>query len=167
MPTLLLRFWKPLAGLALLICAYGWAHHAGFESGRAVERADWQPRFAAAERARDEANAAAHRTEELSSQISQTAEAEHAKTVASLNLRAADAERRYADILRKHSASSRCGAVPQDGGAAGNPDATRASSELIDRTSKDFGSLARRCESDSAALTSLQEWIKAQQALLK
>lgn len=163
--ALVLRFWKPIIGAALLIGAVWFLHHRGYESGYAASEAKWQERFAAAERARDEANAAARQKEADSKALSQTAEAEYAKTVASLNLRAADAERRYASILRQHSAGSGSCAVSQDGGATSGADATRASSELIDRASRDFASLARRCESDSAALTSLQEWVRSQQAL--
>src|ERR1043166_6093454 len=112
MPTLLLRFWPYLAGLIAIIGLAGYLHHAGFESGRAAERADWRPRFAAAERARDEANAAARHTEALSIQKSQTAEAEHEKKVASLNLRADAAEQRYASLLRQRPARASCSAVP-------------------------------------------------------
>ena len=164
--AMLVRFWKPLVGAALLIGSGWYLHHAGYESGHAASEAHWQPLFAQAERARDAANLAARQKEADSTRLSQTAEAEHAKTVASLNLRAADAEHRYASLLRQHSAGSRCGAVPKDGGAAGDPDAAGASSQLIDRTSRDFAALARRCESDAAALTDLQEWVRGQRAIL-
>jgi len=167
MLPLLLKFWKPLAGAALLIGSGLWVHHAGYESGHAASEAHWQPLFAEAERARDAANLVARQKEESSIRLTQTAEAEHAKTVASLNLRAADAERRYASLLRQHSAGRGCVAVPKDGGPAGEPDAAGASSQLIDRTSRDFAALARRCESDAAALTDLQEWVRGQIQILR
>lgn len=164
--SLLARFWKPLAGAALLIGASLYLHHAGYESGYAASEAQWQPRFAEAARARDAANTVARRKEADSTALSVQSEKQHDETIASLNLRAADAEHRYASLLRQHSAGPRSGAVPQDCSAAGDADATRASSELIDRTSKDFGSLARRCESDAATLTDLQEWVRGQRAIL-
>jgi hypothetical protein len=160
-----LRFWPYLAGAALLIGSGWYLHHAGVVSGHAASEAHWRPLFAAAERARDDANLAALRKEADSTRLSQTAEAEHAKNVASLNLRAADAEHRYASLLRQHSAGASCSAVREDGGPASNADAARESSELIDRTSRDFASLARRCESDAAALTDLQRWVSDQHDL--
>lgn len=164
--ALLARFWKPLAGAALLIGSGWYLHHAGYEAGHAASEAHWQPLFAEAERARDAANQAARQKEADSTRLSQTAEAEHAKILAYLNLRAADAEHRYASLLRQHSAGPSCGAVPKDGGPAGDPDAAGASSQLIDRTSRDFAALARRCESDAAALTDLQHWVTEQRNLL-
>src|SRR4051812_28872032 len=92
--ALLARFLKPLAASALLIGLGWYIHHAGYVSGHAASEAHWQPLFAQAERARDAANLVAHQKEVDSKALSQTAEAEHAKTVASLNLRAADADQR-------------------------------------------------------------------------
>ena len=164
--ALIRRFW-PLAVVILLIGAGLYYGHTRYESGYAASEAIRLAEHLAAERALAAANEKARRTEADSKALSDQSERQHAETIASLNLRAADAERRYASILREHPANSGSCAVPKDGGAASDPDATRASSELIDRTSRDFAALARRCEADAAALSQLQEWIRDQQALLK
>lgn len=164
---LLGRFWPHLLIAAAIIGAGAYLRHSGYESGYAASEVQWRERFAAAERLRAEANEKARQTEADSIALTQTAEAEHAKTLASINLRAADAEHRYASLLRQHSTGSRSCAVRQDGGAAPDADATRASSELIDRTSRDFSALARRCESDAAALTELQRWVTEQRAIFQ
>ena len=163
--ALLSRFWQPLAAIALVIGAWAWAHHQGFESGYAASEAHYTPLIAAAERARDAANSAARQKEADSKALSQQIEARHVEIEASLSSRADAAEHRYADILRHRSANSSCGAVPKDGGPATDPDATRASSELVDRTSRDFRDLARRCESDASQLSQLQDWIRGQLAI--
>lgn len=161
------RFWKPLAAVALIIGAWAWAHHTGYESGYAASEAHWRPAFDEATRARDAANAKARQTESDSSALSSQTEKAHGEQIASLNLRAADAEHRYASLLRQHPANSCRGAVRENGGATPESDAAGASSELIDRTSRDFAALARRCESDAAALTDLQGWIRGQQVILR
>lgn len=159
---LLRRFWKPLAAAVLIICAGAYLHHRWYSAGAAARDAYWQPQFDAAQRALTAANAKARQQEADSKALSAQSEKQHAEKIASLDSRIADAERRYASLLRKHPAGSSCVTVPSDGGAAGDADAARASSELIDRTGRDFASLARRCEADAAALTDLQEWVRGQ-----
>ena len=166
MPALLLRFWPHLLIAVVITCGALYLHRHGYESGYAASEAQWQERFAAAERLRAAADERARRKEAGSIALTQKAEAEHEKTLASINLRAADAERRYASLLRQHSAAASSGTVRQDSGAAANPDATSASSELVDGVGRDFAALARRCESDAAALTDLQEWVRGQRAIL-
>lgn len=39
--TLLLRFWKPIAGAAVLLLALWAIHHHGYTSGKATVQADW------------------------------------------------------------------------------------------------------------------------------
>ena len=164
---LLRRFWKPLAGAALLIGSGWYLHHAGYESGHAASEAHWQPLFAQAERARDAANLAAHQKEADSTRLSQTAEAEHAKTVASLNLRAADAERSNLSLVRQLAARSRCSAVREASGPAAVPDAAPASDERLAGAADRFTDLARRCESDARQLAELQGWVTGQLGILR
>lgn len=159
------KTWPYFLGAALILGLAWWAHHRIYESGYAASEAKWQPRFAQAERELKAANEKARRQEEDSRALSDRIEEQHAKTVASLTSRAADAERRYASILRQHSAGSRGDAVPQDGGAAGDADAARALDLRNERAAKDFGRLARGCEADAAALTDLQQWVRGQLAL--
>jgi hypothetical protein len=164
--ALIARFWPHLLVAAAIIGAGLWLRHSGYESGYAASEVQWLERFAAAERAREAADERARQKEAGSIALTQMAEAEHAKTLASINLRAAGAERRYASLLRQRSAASGGCAVRQDSGATSDADATRAGSELIDRTSRDFAALARRCESDAAALTDLQQWVTEQRAII-
>lgn len=161
------KLWPYLLGAALILSGAWYLHHRWYSEGAEARDAYWKPLFDAAERAREAATEKARRQEEDSKALSQASEAHYAETVSSLNLRAADAERRYASLLRQRPAGSCSGAVREDGGPAGNADATRASSELVDRTSRDFAALARRCEGDAAALTDLQEWVRGQQAILR
>lgn len=160
------KLWPYLLGAAAILGATWWVYHHGYESGYAASEAKWQARFDAAEHALTAANEKARQTEQSSRALTDQIEKQHAETIASLNLRAADAERRYASLLRKYSAGSGSDAVRQDGGAPGNTDAAGPSSELIDRTGRDLAALARRCESDAAALTDLQEWIRGQRAIV-
>lgn len=160
------KLWPYPLGAAVILGAAWWIHHRGYESGFAASEAKWQPRFDAAERELTAANEKARRKEEDSKALSEQSEKQHAEKLASLNLRIDAAERRYASLLRQHSASASCGAVRQDGGAPRDADATGPSSELIDRTGRDFAALARRCEADAAALTDLQEWVRGQRAIL-
>lgn len=164
---ILRRFWPYLAGLALITGAWMWAHHSGYESGYAASEAHWQPLFATAERERDAANADARRKEASSKALSQTVEAEHAKTVASLNLRAADAERSNLSLVRELAARSRCGAVREASGSPAKPDATAQGDERLDRAAAGFTDLARRCESDAHQLAELQGWVRAQIVILR
>lgn len=165
--SLVMRFWKLLAG-ALVILAAGWfLHHRGYESGFAASEAKWQPLFAAAEKARDVANEKARRKEEDSIQLAQMAEAEHAKTVASLNLRAADAERSNLSLVRQLAARSRCGGLPKASGPTAIPDDATAGGERLAGAAGRFTDLARRCESDARQLAELQEWVTGQLGILR
>jgi hypothetical protein len=163
--SLLLRFWPYLTGLTLLIGAATYMHHAGYESGYAASEAHYRPLFDAADKARAAADARARTLDQASKALSAKTEADYAASVSSLNLRVADAERRYAGILRQRPTSASCRTGPGDGASAGGADAAGASDELIERTSRDFGTLVRRCEADATTLTALQKWVREQQAL--
>jgi len=162
---LLSRVWPYLLIVAALSGAAWWLHHSGYESGYAAAEAKWQPRFAAAEEARAAADAKARQMEEDSKALSERSSRRYDETLASLNLRAADAERRYSKLLRDSSARASCGAVPQDGPAAGDSDAAAASDQRSDRIGRALAGLARRCEGDARSLAELQSWVRDQFAL--
>lgn len=162
---LLRKFWPYLLAAALVIGAGVWLHHRGYESGFAASEANWKPRFDAAERARDTANARADALQLASKHLSDEYESRHAQTVASLTARAADAEQRTAGLVRQLSARSRCSTLPPSSGSSPVPDATPASDPIADRASKDLVELARRCESDARTLAELQDWVTDQRAI--
>lgn len=162
---LLSRFWPWLAVAVALSGAALLLNHAGYKSGYAASEARWQRAFVAAEHARDEANARAAVQEANSKALSDQIEKQHAQTVASLNLRAADAERRITGLLRQRPASSRCSSMPEAGRPATEPDAIPSGDELADRTGNALAQLARRCEADASALGALQQWVLEQRAL--
>jgi hypothetical protein len=98
------------------------------------------------------ADAKARRKETDSIQLAQIAEAEHAKTVASLNLRAADADKRIRALSVRLAAASTCGVeMSSASGAAAEPDAASASAERAERGGASLSDTARRCELDAAA----------------
>jgi hypothetical protein len=163
--ALLARFWKPLACLALVIGAWALAHHQGYESGYAASEAKWQPAFAAAERARDAANAVARQKEASSTALSQQAEVDHEKAVASLTLRAHDADERIRDLVRQLAASASRGRVPTLSGPA---TVITGPAESDQRASEAGGSIARTgadCEADAITLAGLQRWVTEQRAI--
>jgi len=165
--SLLSRFGPYLVALAALSGAAWWLHHQGYESGYAASEAKWQPRFDAAERAKAVADEMARRKEAYSTALSQKVEAEHEKAVASLNLRAADADKRLRALsLRLATASARRCEVPPIPGAALQPD---AAAEVI-RRAEDAGgrisSVGAACESDAATLAALQRWVTEQRAII-
>jgi len=155
----LLRFWPYLAGAALVIGASWFLHHRGFESGYAASEAKWQPLFAAAEKARDAANEKARHKEEDSIQLSRMAEAEHEKSVASLTLRAADADKRIRALGVRLAAASACRVeVSSAPGSSAEPDAASAGIARADRAGASISDTGRRCELDASALAAWQQF---------
>jgi hypothetical protein len=164
---LLRKFWPWLAGVVIVVGSDWYFHHSGYISGYASSQAQWQTRFAEAERARDAANAKARQQETESTAITQKAEADHEKDMASLTLRAADAEQRIRALgVRLAAASARRCEVPAVSGAAAVPDAARASAERAERAAASIGDTGRRCEADAIALANLQRWLTEQKAVL-
>jgi hypothetical protein len=165
--ALLLRFWKPLAAVALVIGAALILHHRGYESGYAAAEARWQGRFAAAERAREAADEKAHRKEADSSLLTQKVDAEHEKAVASLTSRAIAADQRIRDLsVRLAAASARRGEVCPAPGASGKPDSATASVERAQRAGASISDVGRRCELDALSLAALQRWVTEQRAII-
>lgn len=156
---LLSRVWPYLAGAALLIGAGLYLRHTGYESGYAASEAKWQTLFAAAEKARDAANEKARRKEEDSTRISQTAEAEHAKTVASLTLRAADADKRIRALGLRIAAASACRVeVSTAPGSAAQPDGATESEQRASEAGGRVAAAGADCELDAAAKVEWQRF---------
>jgi hypothetical protein len=164
---LLRKFWPWLAGAVLVVGSDWYFHHSGYVSGYASSEAQWQARFTEAERAREAANEKARQQETESIVVTQKAEADHEKAVASLNLRAADAEQRIHDLgVRFAAVSARGCKVPAVSGATAIPDAAPASTERVERAAASIGDTGRRCEADAVALSDLQRWLAGQRAIL-
>lgn len=165
--VVLRRFWPYLLGAVAVIGASWYFHHAGYESGYAASEAQWQPRFAEAGRARDAANAKARQQETESTALTQKAEVDHEKAVASLTLRAADADQRIRALgVRLAAAGARRCEVPPISGAATVPDAAPPSTERAERAGASISDTGRRCEADAIALAALQRWLTEQRAIL-
>ena len=165
---LLRRFWPYVAASAALIGSGWYLHHTGYGSGYAASEAQWQARFAEAERARDAANAKAHQQEIESTALTQKAETDHEKAVESLTLRAADADQRIRALgvrLAAAASAGRC-AVPPVSGASPVADAAPASTERAERAGASISDTGRRCEADAIALGALQRWLTEQRAVL-
>lgn len=156
--TLLARFWPHLLAAAAIIGAGVYLHHRGYESGFAASEAKWQPLFAAAEKARDAANEKARRKEEDSIQLARMAEDEYEKSVASLTLRAADADKRIRALSVRVAASACRVEVSPTAGTAAVPDAAAASLARADGAGASISDTGRRCELDSAALAGWQRF---------
>jgi hypothetical protein len=168
MPTLLLKLWPYLAGLALLSGGALWLHHSGYESGHAASEASWTQRFAEAERARDAANLAARNKEADSNRLTQMAEAEYAATLQTLHETSAAADQRIRALSVRIAAASasRCN-VPALPGAPAVPDAAAASTARADGAGSRISDTGRRCERDAITLANLQAWLRGQQAILR
>lgn len=166
--TLLLRLWPYLAGAALFIGGAAYLNHRGYAAGYAASEAKWQPLWKAADIARAEANARAATQEAQSKILTAAREKEYDEVVASIALRADAADGRVRDLMRQLSTTHPGGCqLPQTGGTPANPDAASSFNERSERAGSDLVALARRCEEDAAALTSLQKWIREQLALFQ
>jgi hypothetical protein len=155
--SLLARFWKPLLG-ALVVLSVLWM---AFNHGRQVERAEWEPKFAAAERAKAEADARAEAKEGLARRLAAESDTRYADTIFRLNERAADTGRDIRQLVRLIT-SARGQQVPADGAPAGSPDAATAGDERLAGAADRFTDLARRCESDAQQLAELQRYVTGQ-----
>lgn len=157
---LLLRFWPYLAGAALLIGGGLWLHHRGYESGYAASEGKWRPLFSAAEKARDAANEMARRKEEDSKALSEQIERQYGETMASLNLRAADADQRLRALsVRLATARSGCSQVPAAAGTPAVPDGAPTGSERAERAGASIAGTGKRCELDAAKVIALQRYV--------
>lgn len=167
MLPLLLRFWPYLAGAALVIAAYGWAHHAGYESGYAASEAKWQPKFAAAERERDAANARTQMKEAESTHAVAESQRRIDETQKALHDRLADADSRLRALsLRYTAASARRCEMPQAPGASPIPDATARSNERAERAGASIAATGGRCERDAARLAEALRIYTEQRAII-
>lgn len=157
---LLARFWKPLAGILIAAVVVGLI----YRQGRLAERAVWEPKFAAAEKAKAEADARAEAKESLARRLSAESDTRYADTIFRLNERAVDASRDIRQLVRLISASRQ--QVSADGTAPRGPDANSAGDGRLETVGVDLAELARRCESDAHQLAELQRYVSGQLAAL-
>jgi hypothetical protein len=161
------RLWPWLAVALVLIGGAVYLRQSGYKAGYEASEAHWRPRFEAAAFARDVANEKARRTEADSKAITQQSEIEHAKTLSSLALRAADADKRIRALsLRVTSAGTCRGEVRAVPGTPAEPDAAAASLERADRAGAGIADVGRRCELDAATLAELQTWVIEQRKIM-
>jgi hypothetical protein len=163
--TFLLRFWPYLLGGVLVVGAAVWINRLGYESGYNASEAHWKPAFDAARTALVEANARTQQMETASRALTQKAEAEHAQTLASLQVRAADADVRIRGLMRDIAKRSGCRSVPAVPEPAAVADGASAGAERAERAGAGVADVGRRCEADAATLTALQRWVREQQAI--
>ena len=153
------------AVLALVAALWGYGHQR-FEAGRNAERDLWTPRLLAAQKAAADANARTLTIESAQKIATSEAEARHAETIAALNTRAADAERRIRAVSMRITSghSGGCG-VSAVSATPAEPDADTAGGERAERAGSRIADIGRRCEADAASLHQLQQWIREQAAL--
>lgn len=164
--AVLKRFWLPLVAAGAVIGAGWYLHHRGYESGYAASEKRWQAAFAKAAAERDAANAKALRQETESTLLSDQIGKQHAEQMASLNLRAADADKRIRALSVRLAAASSCRVeVPAVSGTSAEPD---DATEGVRRAAEAGGRIAAvgtDCEADAARLAALQRWITEQRAI--
>ena len=161
--------WRLVAYGAALLAVIGalWGYgHLRFEAGRTAERDLWTPRLLAAQKAAADANARTLTVESAQKVATSEAEARHAETIAALNTRAADSERRIRALgLRIGTANARGCEVSPVSAAAPEPDADAAGGERAERAGSTIADIGRRCEADAASLHQLQQWVREQAKL--
>jgi cbb3-type cytochrome oxidase subunit 3 len=158
--SLLARFWKPLLGTLVVLAIL----YAAYSHGRKAERAEWEPRFAAAEKAKAEADARAEAKEGLARRLSAESDQRYADTIFRLNERAVDAQRDIRQLVRL--IATRGEQVPSDSATTGSPDAAATGDSRIDGAAVSIADTGRRCEADAAALAELQRYVQGQFAAL-
>lgn len=165
--SLLVRFWKPLAGAALILSAGWYLHHAGYESGYAASERKWQQLFAKAASERDAANARTEKAEALSKQAVADSQRRIDETLQTLHVRAADYDSRLRSLsMRYAAASAHCSALPSAPGATSSPDATTGSVERAERAGASIAATGERCERDAARLAELQRTYTEQRTIV-
>ena len=161
--------WRLVACGAALLTLVGalWGYgHLRFEAGRNAERDLWTPRLLAAQKAAADANARTLTIESAQKVVTSETEARHAETIAALNTRAADSERRIRALsLRIASGNSGGCSMSQVSATPAEPDADAAGGERAERAGSRIADIGRRCEADAASLHQLQQWIREQAAL--
>ena len=164
--TVLLRFWPYLLGGALVVGAAIWVNRLGYESGYNASESKWRPAFDAANKALAEANERTRQQEAASRALTQKAEAEHAQTLASLQVRYADADKRIRALSVRLASSSadRC-ELPAVPGTTAVLDGASGSSERAERAGASISDVGRRCERDAAKVSLCQMWIREQLAI--
>jgi hypothetical protein len=158
----ILRRFGPYLAIGVALMFVGWRIYA---AGKAAERAEWEPKFSAAEKAKAEADARAEAKESLARRLSRESDERYANTVLRLNERAVDTERTMRGILRQLAASSGGEVSPASGG---EPSDARTSE--IERRLEAVGSSIARigidCELDAATVESWTERYRQERSAL-
>lgn len=165
--TFILRFWPYILASVVVLGIGVWVNRLGYESGYNASEAKWQKQLAISNKALADANERTRLQEEASRAITQKAEAEYAQTLASLNTRAADADKRIRALSVRVAASntSRCelpktpDSQPRD---AGPTEVERRA----DAAGSSISAVGRDCEDDAARLEFWTRWYQAQAAAL-
>lgn len=163
--TFLLRFWPYLLGGVAVVIGLLWFGQVRYESGYNASEAKWLPKLDVANKALLEANERTRQQEAASRALTQKAEAEHAQTLASLQVRYTDADVRIRGLVRQLSQHSRCSSVPPVPGTPAVPDGASGSSERAERAGASISDVGRRCERDAAKVMLLQQLLREQQAI--
>ncbi len=161
--------WKPIAVVIIALAVWFALRHYGdsrYSQGRADELAIWTPRLAAAEKAKAAAEARTASIDAASNTIVAEQEARHAETIAALNARAADADRRFRALgVRLATANSRRCSVPEMAGSepgdAGAAEVERRAAEA----GASIGATGRDCADDAARVEFWSRWYRQQAAL--
>ena len=156
--ALLARFWKPLAGAALLIGSGWYLHHTGYESGYAASEAHWQPLFATAERERDAANERTRTKEAKSIQASAESQRRIDETLQTLHVRAADYDSRLRSLSVRLAASARRCEVPQVAASPAQPDGAAESEQRASGAGGRIAATGANCELDAASKVEWQRF---------
>ena len=159
-----LRFWKPLAAVAIIALIVFAVYRSGYSAGHAASEAHWQPLFVAAAKAKAAADARADAQESAGRAISQKSEQDYADRIQELQARSDAADGRIRQLVRNVTAT-RCGEVPEASRSAPVVDERSPIIVRIDEAGARLAGLARDCEADAAQLAALQSWVTAQHLL--
>lgn len=164
---LLKRFWPYVAVALAAAFILGGTYRTAYKAGQREREAHWQPLFAAADKARAEANARTANLEAASKALTATTEARYVETLQSLEARAADADVRVGKLMRQLATRPRSCEVSAVPGPAAVPDDSSEVQQRADAIGSRIVGIGRDCEADAAQLATLQRWIEDQRAILK
>lgn len=161
--------WEPLAIMGVALIVWLLLRHFGderYSQGRADEQRQWLQVVAKAQEAKAAAEAKTVAIDTASKNIVAEQESRHAETIAALNARAADADRRFRALGMRLAAanSSRCELPEMAGsqpGDAGSSESNRRAAEA----GASIGRVGRDCADDAARLKFFIDLHRQQAAL--
>jgi len=160
--TLLRKLW-PYACIAVGV---GLVLYGAYSHGRKVERAEWEPRFALAEKQKDKAETIAATKDAFSRELTSLTDERYAETIFKLNARAVDAGRDIRALsLRIAALAASRSEMPGISGATAQADASAKIEDSANRAADRFTRIGAGCELDAAQLESLQGWLTEQRLL--